>query len=108
MSFLFVDTLAGFVVVVFVEFKPDKVPLLLNARHGGRAATHEMVKDCLTFLAAVHNKRLNDIKRLYGRVSPLVFVFNVRGCHPISFLAIEVPIQLHSFLTKEQAKLCVG
>ena len=42
---LCVDTLACFVVVVFVEFKSDKVPFLLDARHGGRAATHAVVKD---------------------------------------------------------------
>ena len=48
---LCVDTLAGFVVVVFVEFKADKVPLLLDARHGGRAATHERVEDGLAFVA---------------------------------------------------------
>ena len=63
---LCVDTLACFVVVVFVEFKADKVPFLLDARHGGRAATHAVVKDGVAIVGIGAHEIAQQVHRLLG------------------------------------------
>ena len=76
MSFLCVDTLAGFVVVVFVEFKADKVPFLLDARHGGRAATHAVVKDGVA-LVGLGAHEVSDERNGLLRRMKAVSVFDI-------------------------------
>ena len=39
------DTFASLFVIIFVKFKADKVPLLLDAGNGGSSAAHAVVKD---------------------------------------------------------------
>ena len=51
MSFLCAYPLASFVVILFVEFEADEVPLFLDASDCGRPAAHERVKDGVAFLA---------------------------------------------------------
>ena len=80
MSFLCFDTLAGFVVVVFVEFKADKVPLLLNARHGGRAATHAVVKDGVALVGIGAHEVAQQVHRLLGGMPSITLFLEVDYC----------------------------
>ena len=63
-----VNSFASLVVILFVQFEADEVPLFFDARHGGRSAAHAVVEDGVALVAVGADEVSQQIHGLLGGV----------------------------------------
>ena len=68
------NALASLVVIFFIQFKADEVPLFLDAGDSGSAAAHKRIEDGITFQARIDNMFLKEWCWLYGWMIPKIFL----------------------------------